>query len=518
MNHIAFIQALEKIVGKKYVVQDKAALMLYEADGCIMETHAPDVVIMPNSTEQVAAAIKLAREHGVPVTARGSGTGLSGGSTPVFGGLVITTTRMNRVLELDTRNNRVRVQPGVINFELSQYLMSYGYHFAADPSSQKACTIGGNIAMNSGGPHCVKYGVTGSHVLGLQLVLEDGSVMWTGDGTPDGIGYDLTGVNVGAAGGFGFVTEAWLRIMRVPESVRVVLALFPEIRPAAETVSEIISSGFLPTAMEMMDKWVIKAVNNAYKLGIPDEAKAALIIEVDGVDEGLDGLLAEIVGVCKKNGALEIRPAKTPEEQTQAWAARKNAFGAMGRVARSYYLVDTVVPRTKLPAVLDQVQKISEKYDLPVANVFHAGDGNLHPLVLYDRTRGDEDERAHKIATEVMQLCVAMGGVISGEHGVALEKKNYMPALYDTNDLGAMAALHECFNASKMFNPGKTFPDTCPPGALVAQRRRTFGDEAGAQSVVVGLAAALVNRAHAPHGHHDQQQALDSVVKQGAWV
>lgn len=518
MNRVAFIQALEKIVGKKYVVQDKAALMLYEADGCIMETHAPDVVIMPNSTEQVAAAIKLAREHGVPVTARGSGTGLSGGSTPVFGGLVITTTRMNRVLELDTRNNRVRVQPGVINFELSQYLMSYGYHFAADPSSQKACTIGGNIAMNSGGPHCVKYGVTGSHVLGLQLVLEDGSVLWTGDGTPDGIGYDLTGVNVGAAGGFGFVTEAWLRIMRVPESVRVVLALFPEIRPAAETVSEIISSGFLPTAMEMMDKWVIKAVNNAYKLGIPDEAKAALIIEVDGVDEGLDGLLAEIVGVCQKHGALEIRPAKTPEEQTQAWAARKNAFGAMGRVARSYYLVDTVVPRTKLPVVLDQVQKISEKYELPVANVFHAGDGNLHPLVLYDRTRGDEDERAHKIATEVMQLCVAMGGVISGEHGVALEKKNYMPALYNGDDLGAMAALHECFNASKMFNPGKTFPDACPPGALVAQRRRTFGDEAGAQAVVVGLAAALVNRAHAPHGHHDQQQALDSVVKQGAWV
>lgn len=518
MNRVAFIQALEKIVGKKYVVQDKAALMLYEADGCIMETHAPDVVIMPNSTEQVAAAIKLAREHGVPVTARGSGTGLSGGSTPVFGGLVITTTRMNRVLELDTRNNRVRVQPGVINFELSQYLMSYGYHFAADPSSQKACTIGGNIAMNSGGPHCVKYGVTGSHVLGLQLVLEDGSVLWTGDGTPDGIGYDLTGVNVGAAGGFGFVTEAWLRIMRVPESVRVVLALFPEIRPAAETVSEIISSGFLPTAMEMMDKWVIKAVNNAYKLGIPDEAKAALIIEVDGVDEGLDGLLAEIVVVCQKHGALEIRPAKTPEEQTQAWAARKNAFGAMGRVARSYYLVDTVVPRTKLPEVLDQVQKISEKYELPVANVFHAGDGNLHPLVLYDRTRGDEDERAHKIATEVMQLCVAMGGVISGEHGVALEKKNYMPALYNGDDLGAMAALHECFNASKMFNPGKTFPDACPPGALVAQRRRTFGDEAGAQAVVVGLAAALVNRAHAPHGHHDQQQALDSVVKQGAWV
>ena len=518
MNRVAFIQALEKIVGKKYVVQDKAALMLYEADGCIMETHAPDVVIMPTSTEEVAAAIKLAREYDVPVTARGSGTGLSGGSTPVFGGLVITTTRMNRVLELDTRNNRVRVQPGVINFELSQYLMTHGYHFAADPSSQKACSIGGNIAMNSGGPHCVKYGVTGSHVLGLKLVLEDGSTMWTGDGTPDGIGYDLTGVNVGAAGGFGFVSEAWLRIMRMPESVRVVLALFPEIRGAAEAVSEVIASGFLPTAMEMMDKWVIKAVNKSYNLGIPDAAKAALIIEVDGVDEGLDKLLAEIVSICEKRGALEIRPAKTPEEQTNAWAARKNAFGAMGRVARSYYLVDTVVPRTKLPDVLEQVQRISEKYDLPVANVFHAGDGNLHPLVLYDRTRGDEDERAHKIATEVMELCVSVGGVISGEHGVALEKKNYMPALFNDDDLGAMAALHECFNASKMFNPGKTFPDSCPPGALVARRRRILGDKAGADAVHIGRAAALANGGPARHGHHDQQQALDRVVKQGAWV
>jgi glycolate oxidase len=517
MTRTEFIQSLEKIVGKKYVVQEKAALMLYEADGCIMETHAPDVVIMPSTTEEVAAAIKLARKAEVPVTARGSGTGLSGGSTPVFGGLVITTTRMNRVLELDTRNNRVRVQPGVINFELTQYLSAFGYHFAADPSSQKACSIGGNIAMNSGGPHCVKYGVTGSHVLGLKLALEDGSVIWTGDGTPDCAGFDLTGVNVGAAGAFGFVTEAWLRIMRLPESVRVVLALFPDIRGAAEAVSDVIGSGFLPTALEMMDKWVIKAVNNAYQLGIPESVQSALIIEVDGVDEGLDGLLAEIVGICNKHGAIEVRPAKTPEEQTRAWAARKNAFGAMGRVARSYYLVDTVVPRTKLPEVIEEVGRIGEKYNLPVANVFHAGDGNLHPLVLYDRTRGDEDARAHKIAQEVMELCVRAGGTISGEHGIGLEKKNYMPAIYNIDDLGAMAALHECFNASKIFNPGKTFPTAQQPGELVSARRRIFGDEIGAAQVIQSIAAPDQSPLFGEK-IHDHHAAIGQAVKKGAWV
>jgi glycolate oxidase len=511
MSLLKLVSALEKVVGKPNVITDRAALMLYEADGCIMETHAPDVVIMPATHEEVQKAIALAREARVPVVARGSGTGLSGGSTPLHGGLVITTTRMNRVLELDTRNCRVRVQPGVINFELSEYLRGHGYHFAPDPSSQKACSVGGNIGMNSGGPHCVKYGVTASHVLGLRLVAEDGSEIWTGDGAPDDVGYDLTGVNVGAAGAFGFVTEAWLRIMRVPESVRVVLALFEDVVTAASVVSEIIAQGFLPSALEMMDKYVIDAVEKAYKLGLPDAAKAALIIEVDGVEDGLDTQLAEIVKICKSRGAIEVRPAKTPEEQVKVWAARKNAFGALGRIARSYYLVDTVVPRTKLPYLIAQVGEISKKYNLPVCNVFHAGDGNLHPLVLYDKTKGDEDQRAHKIGYEVMKLCVEQGGVISGEHGVGLEKKEYMPELFARSDLSAMAALHEAFNPAGLFNPGKTFPLAMPPHLLAAERRAALG-------LLESPAIPQISAPGDPGKPGDGHAVVERVVKAGGWV
>jgi glycolate oxidase len=507
MITVEFVTALEKIVGKKYVVSDRDALMLYEADGCIMDTHAPDVVIMPSSTEQVATAIKLARAAGVPVTARGSGTGLSGGSTPLNGGLVITTTRMNRVLEVDARNSRVRVQPGVINFELTQYLASYGYHFAADPSSQKACSIGGNIGMNSGGPHCIKYGVTSSHILGLELVLEDGSVIWTGDGTADSAGFDLTGVNVGAAGAFGFITQAWLRMMRLPEATRVVLAIYNDLVSAAETVSAIVARGFLPTALEMMDRLAIKAVNDMYKLGIPSGAEAALIIEVDGVDDGLDELMSEIVMLCKQHNAIDVRPAKTAEEQTRAWAARKNAFGAMGRLAQSYYLVDTVVPRTKLPFVLSEVIKLGEEFNLPIANVFHAGDGNLHPIVLFNKKDASEAERAHHIAQEVVRLCVANGGVISGEHGVGLEKKEFMPALFSNDDLGAMAAVHEALNASKIFNPGKTFPSSASPAQLVRQRRAAMG---GSEAEVIDT----INNTST----QDASAVMDTALKAGAWV
>ncbi len=512
MKRTELIKALESVVGKANVITDRAALMLYEADGCVMETHAPDVVILPATHEEVKRAIQLAREAQVPVVARGSGTGLSGGSTPVFGGLVITTTRMNRVLELDTRNFRVRVQPGIINFELSEYLKLHGYHFAPDPSSQKACSVGGNIGMNSGGPHCVKYGVTASHIMGLRLITETGEELWTGDGAPDEVGYDLTGVNVGAAGAFGFVTECWLRIMRVPESVRVVLALFEDVVSAATVVSEVIATGLLPSALEMMDRPVITAVEQAYKLGLPEKANAALIIEVDGVDDGLDTLLAEVVALCRARGAIEVRPAKTLEEQTKVWAARKNAFGAMGRIARSYYLVDTVVPRTKLPYVIAQVGVIAKRHNLLVANVFHAGDGNLHPLVLYDKTQGDQDERAHKIAFDVMKLCVEQGGVISGEHGVALEKREYMPDMFNTADLGSMAALHEAFNASGIFNPGKTFPKASPPHELAATRRRALGVAGGPVAVRIGVPGG------GSAGSGDANAVIERVVKAGGWV
>jgi glycolate oxidase len=462
---------LERILGPQAVVADPAALMTYEADGCMMDLHAPHLVLLPTTTEQVAEVVRLAARANMPVVPRGAGTGLSGGATPMSGGIVVSTARMDKVLHVDARNSRALVQPGVINFELSQHLKAYGYQFAPDPSSQKACTVGGNIANNSGGPHCLKYGTTASHVLGLKVVLPDGSVIWTGDGTPDTAGYDLTGVITGSEGTVGLVTEAWVKLTRLPEAVRVVLALFPDVRSASATVSAVVAGGFLPAALEIMDRLAIKAVNDMYKLGLPESAGAALLIELDGLDDGLDDLLAEIVGICEQHSALEVRPAKTADEQSRVWAARKNAFGAMGRLAPTYYLVDTVVPRTRLPQTLDQVGYIARHFDLPIANVFHAGDGNLHPLILFDRRNTSQNQRALEAGTAIMQVSIDYGGVISGEHGIGVEKSDYMTLLFSTDDLAAMAGLHQCFDPADLFNPGKVFPKAARCGELAQLRQ-----------------------------------------------
>lgn len=458
MDTSQLIAGLRRILGPRGVVDDPAALLTYNADGCMMDTHEPQVVVLPTSTEQIVAIVKLAAQAGVPVVPRGTGTGLSGGATPMQGGIVVSTARMDKILEVDTRNQRVRVQPGVINFELSQYLKPYGYHYAPDPSSQKSCTIGGNIANNSGGPHCLKYGTTTNHVLGVEVVLPDGEVIWTGDGTPASVGYDLTGIITGSEGTIGLVTQAWLRIMRLPEAVRVVLALFPDIASASATVSDVIACGLLPAALEIMDRLAIKAVNDMYQLGLPATAEAALIVEVDGVRDGLDTLLNEIVAICQRHGAINVRPARTAEEQTQVWAARKNAFGAMGRLAPTYHLVDTVVPRTRLPYMMEQVGRIAQKYDLPIANVFHAGDGNLHPIILFDRRDASQNQRALAAVDEVLQISIEQGGVISGEHGIGVEKVAYMPLLFSPGDLEAMQRVHRSFDPKDIFNPGKIFP------------------------------------------------------------
>lgn len=471
MNRAALAEELRRIVGPRAVIDDAAALMTYDADACVMDIHAPNLVALPTTTEQVAAVVRLARQAGVPIVPRGAGTGLSGGATPTSGGIVLSLTRMDKVLEVDTRNRRARVQPGVINWELSQYLAPYGYQFVPDPSSQKACTVGGNIANNSGGPHCLKYGTTTNHVLGLRVVLPDGEVIWTGDGAPDDLGYDMSGILTGSEGVLGVITEAWVRLTRLPESLRVVLALFPDIPSASQTVSTVIARGFLPAALEMMDRLAIKAVNDMYALGLPESAGAALLIELDGVSDGIDDLLAEIAGVCEDYGALDVRPAKTAEEQARVWAARKNAFGAMGRLAPTYYLVDTVVPRTKLPATLAQVGDVARDYRLPIANVFHAGDGNLHPLILFDRRDKSQLERALNAATDVLRASIAHGGVISGEHGIGVEKRDYMDLLFNTEDLAAMAGLKQCFDPHELFNPGKIFPSGRGCGELAALRR-----------------------------------------------
>ncbi|WP_129675593.1 FAD-binding oxidoreductase [Candidatus Chloroploca sp. Khr17] len=470
MDHTRLIAELKQIVGVTGVVADPDALMTYDADGCVMDTHAPHVVVLPTSTEQVSAIVRLAAQHDVPVVPRGAGTGLSGGATPMHGGIIIGTSRMSQILELDIPNGRVLVQPGVINWELTQYLTLSGYHFAPDPSSQKACTIGGNIANNSGGPHCLKYGVTTNHVLGVEMVLADGSVIWTGDGTPDCAGYDLTGVINGSEGTFGIVTATWLRLTRLPEAIRVVLALYPAIAGATSTVSQVIARGLLPAALEIMDRLAIKAVNAMYRLGMPDEAGALLIVEVDGVTDGLDELMNDIVAICWSNGALDVRPARTPAEQVRVWSARKNAFGAMGRLAPTYHLVDTVVPRTRLPKMMDEVAQIAQEFDLPVANVFHAGDGNLHPIILFDRRDPDQNERALHAVNRMMLVSIEQGGVISGEHGIGVEKQEFMPYLFNQDDLAAMAALHQGFDPEGRFNPGKIFPKAQSARALAEQR------------------------------------------------
>ncbi len=475
--------ALRRIAGDRAVVVDADALMTYNADGCVMDTHSPDIVVLPTTTAQVMEIVKLAQREGVPVVARGAGTGLSGGATPTQGGIVLVTSRMDKVLEIDARNGRARVQPGVINFEFTAQLKGHGLHFAADPSSQKACTLGGNIANNSGGPHCIKYGITGSHVLGVQMVLADGTAIWTNDGVQEVPGYDLTGVTVGSEGTFCVVTECWLKVMPLPESTRVVLAVFADILPAAETVSAVIAGGFLPAALEVMDDGALKAVNDAYQMGMPAGAGAALIIEVDGVDDGLDELLEEVVQIARAKGAMEVRPAKTPEEQVKVWAARKNAFGAMGRLAPTYHLVDTVVPRTKLPAIMNDVKRISREVNLPIANVFHAGDGNLHPIVLFDRTDPSQSERAHRAVEEIMKLSLAYGGVISGEHGIGIEKQEFMPFLFSDDDMGAMAALHSALDPKDLFNPGKIFPRKLDANELAA-RRRNAAAHPGLQELV----------------------------------
>ncbi len=471
MNRSQLIEELRRIVGPTGVVADPVALMTYDADGCVMDTGEPQVVVLPTSAEQVSGVVRLAARHGVPIVPRGAGTGLAGGATAIGGGIVVSTARMDRVLEIDARNGRVLRQPGVINWELSQVVRPYGYQFAPDPSSQKACTIGGNIANNAGGPHCLKYGTTASHVLGVQMVLPDGSIIWTGEGNPAPVGYDLTGVVTGSEGTIGLVTAAWLKLTRLPEAVRVVLALFPDIAGASASVSQVIASGFLPAALEIMDRLAIKAVNDMYKLGLPERAGAALLIEVDGVDDGLDELLADITAICWRNGALDVRPARTPAEQNQVWAARKNAFGAMGRLAPTYYLVDTVVPRTRLPYTMEQVGRISQEYRLPIANVFHAGDGNLHPIILFDRRDRSQNQRALEAATGVMHVSIEQGGVISGEHGIGVEKQNYMTLLFSTDDLATMAGLHQSFDPYDLFNPGKVFPKGRGCGELAALRK-----------------------------------------------
>lgn len=452
------LSGLRSVVGKESVLSTPAQLLLYEYDASFDQA-VPDAVVLPRNVEEVAAVVKLCNREKVPFTARGAGTNLSGGSVPIKGGVIIELSRMNRLLEIDVENQRAVVEPGYLNLELSNVLAPYGYYFAPDPASQKTSTLGGNVGENSGGPHCLKYGVTTNHVLGLEVVLPDGSIVQMGGKTLDNPGYDLTGLFVGSEGTFGIVTKVTVRIMRLPEAVKTMLAIFETIDDAANTVSEIIARGILPATLEMMDKTVIKAVEMAYNAGYPLDAEAVLIIELDGLKDGQDRLAEEIVGICKQHGVREVKVAKDQEERDRLWAGRRGAFGAMTKLRPNYIVNDGTVPRTQLPTVLRQVGEIGKKYDVAIGNVFHAGDGNLHPLVLFDQLDKDETRRAYACALDILEVCAKAGGTISGEHGIGLEKRGAMSLVFGERDMAVMREVKQALDPAGLCNPGKVLPD-----------------------------------------------------------
>lgn len=441
-------------VGRESVKTAPEDLSVYSFDA-YSQSRTPNAVVLPANTRDVSAVVRIARECGEPIVARGAGTGLCGAATPVDGGVLMSFARMNRVLELDARNRRVRVQPGLINLELSKQVASSGLFYAPDPSSQKACTIGGNIGTNAGGPHCLSYGTTVNHVLGLEVVDEFGEVFTT---NVDDSGYDLTGALVGSEGTLGVVTSAWVRLLKMPESVRVWVAAFTDVEAASEAVSAIIGSGIVPTALEMMDDVIIKLCEEMYHSGFPTDAGAVLMIENAGIEDDMDGYEEKIERICKQCGSISWRSARTAAERDVLWAARKGAFGATGRIAPNCYLQDVVVPRTKLPQMLTFVENAAKSHNLPIGNVFHAGDGNLHPLLMYDRRDKRQVEAVKNAGNEILSAAVDLGGTISGEHGIGYEKRDTLPRIFNEDDLGAMQRVRDVFDSKRNFNPDKIFP------------------------------------------------------------
>ncbi len=450
---------LRGIVGDANVLDGSVDLRLYAYDA-YLEERRPDAVVFVHSTEEVAAVVRACNRWGVPFVARGGGTNLSGGTIPVKGGVVIEMIRMNKILEVDPANLRARVQPGMFNLEFGNALAPLGYQYLPDPASQKAATLGGNVGENSGGPHCFKYGVTTNHVVGLTVVLPDGEVARLGGKAPDAPGYDLTGVFVGGEGTLGICTEIVVRILRLPEGVKTLLAIYDAIEEGSETVSAIVAAGMVPATLEMMDQLVIQAVEASMKCGFPLDCATVLIIEVDGLRDDLEQQAKAIEDLCRRHGAREVRVARNDAERAALWAGRRGAFGAVARITPSYLVCDGSVPRTALPAVLRKVAEVGKKYDLRIPNVFHAGDGNLHPLILFDWRDAEQKARVMKAGMEILSLCVEMGGTISGEHGVGIEKMDAMRLVFSDADLRAQRKVKQAFDPRDLANPGKMFPPT----------------------------------------------------------
>ncbi|MEL6400138.1 MAG: glycolate oxidase subunit GlcD [Cyanobacteria bacterium J06607_6] len=462
------IRAFEKALGKDRVVRRKEELLVYECDGLASYRQRPPVVVLPKTTEQVAAAIKICNQFDVPFVPRGAGTGLSGGALPVEDAVLIVTATMNKILTVDYDNQRVVVQPGVINNWVTQAVSGAGFYYAPDPSSQSVCSVGGNVAENSGGVHCLKYGVTTNHVLGVKLVLPEGEIVEIGGAVGEQPGYDLIGLLVGSEGTLGIVTEITLRILKAPESINVLLADFTSVEAAGAAVSDVISAGIVPAGMEMMDNFSLNAVEDVVKTECyPRDAEAILLIEIDGLPSEVATCRDRITALCQKNGARQVTVAAEPADRLRLWKGRKAAFAAMGKLSPDYYVQDGVIPRTQLPYVLQEIAALGEQHGYRVANVFHAGDGNLHPLILFNNRIPGQLEAVEELGGDILKLCVQVGGSISGEHGIGADKRCYMPDMFSATDLETMQWVRTSWNPKGLANPTKIFPTprTCGEAA-----------------------------------------------------
>ena len=449
-------ERIVKLLGPRGYLDRPEDLALYEYDGG-QDRHPPDVVVFPRTAAEVGALVRIANQFGMPIVGRGAGTGLSGGAIPRQGGMMIAFARMNHILNLDTANERAVVEPGVVNLDVTVAVERDGYFFAPDPSSQRACTVGGNVAENAGGPHTLAYGVTTNHVIGLELVLPDGSVVETG-GLPDLPGYDLTGLLTGSEGTLALVTKATLRLMRKPETVKTILAIYSSSEDAGRTVAEITAQAITPVALEMLDGVMLRMVEEATHAGYPMDAAAVLLIELEGIREVVETQVEQVRAACLSSGAIEFRVARTPAERDLLWSGRKNAFGAVGRVSPSYYVQDGVVPRTRIAATLQFIARVASEHGLTISNIFHAGDGNLHPIILFNPRTPGEKEKARHAGEEILKWCIGCGGSITGEHGVGMEKNELMPLLFSADTLETIGQIKRLFDPETRMNPGKLLP------------------------------------------------------------
>jgi glycolate oxidase len=474
----AFLSELRRIVGHAGVLDDALELLTYECDALPHLRQTPAAVALPSSAAEVQAIVRLCAREGVPFVARGHGTGLSGGALPVAGGLVIAMARLNRVLDVDIPNQRVTVEPGVTNLDITKQVAPFGYYYAPDPSSQQVCSIGGNVAENSGGAHCLKYGFTVHHVLGIEAVLPNGELVHLGGSLVDTPGPDLLGLVVGSEGTLAVVTSVTVRILRRPETVQTLLAAFDTIDAGGAVVSDIIGAGIIPAAVEMMDSLAIKAAEAAVHPNFPD-ADTVLIVELDGPAAEVTALFDIVVALCRRHGATTIDVAQTDEHRARIWRGRKAAFAAMGRVSPNYYVQDGVVPRTKLPEVLNRIRQLEARSGLRIGNVFHAGDGNLHPLICYDERIPGQSDTAVEVAAEILSYCIEAGGSLTGEHGIGADKSQYMPTMFTPEDLALMQRVRAVFDPRGLCNPGKVFPTPRMCGEVPGPYRRHPVEAAG---------------------------------------